>query len=87
MGRKGVAATFCRFGNQFALCRTPVNSRLQSGAENGTRIMGMIALSMFIGLWFYGKQMFGWSDPNGDINLAIFVTFILGIICGYRVKD
>jgi hypothetical protein len=49
--------------------------------------MGMIALAMFIGLWMYGQQMFGWSDPSGDINLAIFVTFILGIICGYRVKD
>lgn len=49
--------------------------------------MGVIALGMFISLWYYGQQMFGWSDPDGDINLAIFVTFILGIICGYRVKD
>jgi uncharacterized membrane protein (DUF4010 family) len=61
---------------------------IPSGADaSGTFAMGMIALAMFIGLWMYGQQMFGWSDPNGDINLAIFVTFILGIICGYRVKD
>lgn len=49
--------------------------------------MGMIALSMFVGLWLYGQQFFGWADPNGDVSLALFVTFMLGIICGYRVKD
>ena len=49
--------------------------------------MGMIALSMFLGLWLYGQQMFGWADPNGDINIALILTFVLGIICGYRVKD
>jgi hypothetical protein len=49
--------------------------------------MGVIALGMFIGLWGWGQQMFGWSDPDGQVHMAIFVTFMLGIICGYRVKD
>lgn len=49
--------------------------------------MGVIALGMFIGLWGWGQEAFGWADPDGQIHMAIFVTFILGIICGYRVKD
>ncbi|MEQ1725625.1 MAG: hypothetical protein ABL882_06845 [Sphingopyxis sp.] len=50
-------------------------------------LMGMIALAMFIGLWGWGHQMFGWSDPDGQIQLALFASFIFGIIGGYRVKD
>lgn len=49
--------------------------------------MGVVALAMFIGLWVYGHQLFGWTDGNGDIKMAIFIAFILGIICGYRVKN
>lgn len=49
--------------------------------------MGMIALAMFIGLWGWGHQAFGWYDPDGQVQLAIFASFIFGIICGYRVKD
>lgn len=49
--------------------------------------MGMIALAMFIGLWGWGQQMFGWADPVGQVRLALFASFIFGIICGYRVKD
>jgi hypothetical protein len=49
--------------------------------------MGMIALAMFIGLWGWGHQAFGWYDPDGQVRLAIFASFIFGIICGYRVKD
>jgi hypothetical protein len=49
--------------------------------------MGVVALAMFIGLWVYGQELFGWQDATGDIKMAIFITFILGVICGYRVKD
>jgi hypothetical protein len=49
--------------------------------------MAVVALGMFIGLWAYGQELFGWQDTSGDIKLAIFVTFILGIICGFKVKD
>ncbi len=49
--------------------------------------MGMLALAMFIGLWGWGQDIFGWSDPDGQVRLAIFASFIFGIICGFRVKD
>ncbi|MCC7395423.1 MAG: hypothetical protein IT553_11315 [Sphingomonadaceae bacterium] len=47
--------------------------------------MGLISLTMFIGLWGWGHQLFGWYDPDGQVQLAIFASFLFGIICGYRV--
>jgi hypothetical protein len=60
-----------------------------SGADCCRReiFMGMLALAMFIGLWGWGQDLFGWSDPDGQVRLAILVSFIFGIICGFRVKD
>jgi hypothetical protein len=49
--------------------------------------MGVVALAIFIGLWAYGQEIFGWQDSTGDIKMAIFLAFILGIICGFRVRD
>jgi hypothetical protein len=49
--------------------------------------MGALALVMFILLFGFGGQMFGWSDPKGQIQLALFATFVFGIICGYRTSD
>ena len=48
--------------------------------------MGMLALAMFIGLWGWGQQLFGWDDADGQIRLAIFAAFIFGVICGYRTR-
>jgi hypothetical protein len=46
-----------------------------------------IAIAMVVALVGYGDSYFGWSDPHGEIQLAIVTTFILGIICGFRVKS
>ena len=46
-----------------------------------------ICIAMVVALVAYGDKYFGWSDPGGEIQLAIVTTFVLGIICGYRVKD
>ena len=45
-----------------------------------------IAIAMFIGLFAWGDTYFGWHDPAGKIQLALFTTFVLGIICGYKTK-
>ena len=45
-----------------------------------------IALAMFIALFGWGASYFGWQDPNGKVQLALFTTFILGVICGYKNK-
>jgi hypothetical protein len=46
-----------------------------------------IASAMFIWLFGWGQDYFHWSDPSGDIQLALFASFILGIICGYKTKQ
>lgn len=48
--------------------------------------MAGLAMVLFIALFAFGGQYFGWSDPGGRVQLALFSAFIFGIICGYRVK-
>ena len=45
-----------------------------------------IAIAMFISLFAWGASYFGWSDPNGKVQLALATSFILGIVSGYRAK-
>lgn len=49
--------------------------------------MAGLALAMFIGLFGFGHEMLGWSDPDGHVQLALFTAFILGIISGYRTRS
>lgn len=50
-------------------------------------MMAALALLMFVSLFTYGRQYWGWTDPGGHVQLALFSSFIFGIICGFRVKD
>ena len=49
----------------------------------------MVALSVaiFMALFMWGSNFVGWYDPAGKVRLALFATFVLGIICGFKVKD
>lgn len=46
-----------------------------------------LALSLFIGLFAFGEQAFGWSDPAGEVQLGILLSFIFGVVCGYRTRS
>lgn len=48
--------------------------------------MVAIAAMMFMLLFGFGATYFGWSDPEGKVRLALFATFTLGIICGYKTR-
>ncbi len=48
--------------------------------------MGILAIAMFVLLFAFGGQYFGWSDPSGKVQLALFMTYILGVITAYKVK-
>lgn len=48
--------------------------------------MAGLALAMFIGLFAFGHEMLGWSDPEGHVQLALFMAFLFGIVSGYRAK-
>ena len=46
-----------------------------------------LATAMFIGLFAFGHELVGWSSvANDDVQLGLFLAFILGIICGYKTK-
>jgi hypothetical protein len=46
-----------------------------------------LAAALFIGLFAFGQEMIGWSKASNDeVQLALFMTFILGILCGYKTR-
>jgi len=56
-------------------------------ARIGAKIMTVaIAAGMFILLFGWGGDYFGWEDSSGKVQLALFTTFVLGIICGFKSK-
>ena len=58
-----------------------------TGPEAGVDfVMVALAAAMFVALFGFGASYFGWSDPEGKVRLALFTTFVLGIICGYKTK-
>jgi hypothetical protein len=48
--------------------------------------MAGLAIAMFIGLFGFGHTLLGWSDPQGHVQLALFMAFLFGIIGGYRAR-
>ncbi|MGJ3649985.1 hypothetical protein ACLB0R_16130 [Sphingomonas sp. GlSt437] len=48
--------------------------------------MAGLALALFIALFAFGQQYFGWEDTQGRIQLALFSCFVFGIICGLKAK-
>lgn len=48
--------------------------------------VAVIAIGMFVGVVGWGSRYFGWDDPNGKVQIALFTTFVLGAICGYKTK-
>jgi hypothetical protein len=49
-------------------------------------MVGGLAIVMFVALVGFGSKYFGWSDPDGKVQLALATSFILGIIGGYKAK-
>ena len=39
-----------------------------------------LAIAMFIALFGWGANYFGWDDPAGKVQLALATSFILGIV-------
>ena len=49
-------------------------------------IVGIASL-IFIALFGWGGDYFGWSDPSGKIQLALATSFVLGILAGYKSSN
>jgi uncharacterized membrane protein len=48
--------------------------------------MAPLAMVLFITLFAFGANYFGWDDTGGHIQLALFASFLFGIVFGYKVK-
>jgi hypothetical protein len=46
-----------------------------------------LAIALFVMLFAFGRNYFGWGDPEGKIQLALFATYVLGIISAYKGRD
>ncbi|WP_457313236.1 hypothetical protein [Sphingomonas sp. UYAg733] len=46
--------------------------------------MATLAMTMFVAPFAFGGQYFGWTDPVGRVQPALFSAFVFGIICGCR---
>jgi hypothetical protein len=54
--------------------------------RSGGPMVGGIAIAMFVALVGWGSSYFGWSDPDGKVQLALITSFILGIIGGFKAR-
>ena len=48
--------------------------------------MGIFAAAMFVTLFAFGAQGIGWDDSQGHVQMALFMSFLFGIIAGYRAR-
>jgi hypothetical protein len=63
-----------------------VPARVVVRANRKGRVMAGLAMVMFVALFAFGGQYFGWGDEHGNVQLALFSSFIFGIICGFKVR-
>jgi hypothetical protein len=46
-----------------------------------------LAAAMFVGLFAFGYEFFGWpKGAHESLQLGLFLSFILGIVCGYKTR-
>jgi hypothetical protein len=45
-----------------------------------------LALMLFIALFAFGGQVMGWQTDDGQVQLGLFMSFLFGIVCGYRTR-
>jgi len=49
--------------------------------------MAPLALAMFVGMFAFGDRVFGWHQMTQQLQLALFASFLFGIICGYKTRS
>ena len=46
--------------------------------------MNIIAIALFIALFFFGRQVIGWHDEAGKVQMTLVASFVLGYFSGFR---
>jgi hypothetical protein len=57
----------------------------QGGHKKESPMLG-VALICFVGLFAFGNTLLGWHDPQGQVQMGLFMAFLFGIVCGYRAR-
>lgn len=71
----------------FTLAEENIDAPVNDSPADWGLDMVALAIALFIGLFGWGAGFFGWSDPEGKVQLALGVCFILGVLSGYKVRD
>jgi hypothetical protein len=50
----------------------------------GSLVMNALAIAMFVCLFTFGRQMFGWVDHSGNVQLALVASFLFGVLSSWR---
>lgn len=64
----------------------PFAGQFFTGTWRNSKMVGGIAIAMFVALVGWGGKYFGWEDPDGKVQLALVTAFILGIIGGFKSR-
>jgi hypothetical protein len=65
---------------------TIARPEIRPGRIESACMVAGIAIAMFIGLFGWGADYFGWHDPTGKIQLALVTSFILGAVASYKAR-
>ena len=76
-----------KFYRLFTLIADNWGSSAHSCRRGRNLMAGALAIAMFVALVGFGGRYFGWSDPDGHIQLALITSFILGIIGGFKARS
>jgi hypothetical protein len=47
-------------------------------------MMNVLAIALFVGLFAFGRQIFGWHDELGKVQMVLILSFVLGYFAGLR---
>lgn len=47
-------------------------------------MINVLAIALFVGLVVFGRQLFGWHDELGKVQMALIASFVLGYFAGLR---
>ena len=48
--------------------------------------MAPLGFILFGALFIFGEKVFGWSDYQHFIRIALAASFVLGMVAGYRPR-
>lgn len=46
-----------------------------------------LAIAMFLGLFLFSEEVLGIHTGHAQMQLGLFAAFVLGILCGYKLRN